>query len=491
VIRYYYVLPHDNQLLFMTIDKRAIFINTASQVIVRILTLALSLVSIKLLTNYLGVFGVGQYNTINTYAGMIIVMADLGLFSVAVREIIKNPAEEKKILANVLTVRVISALLAAIVSATLVYSTKYDPAIKMGVLIASAYIFFNLIGSVYDVYLQARLKMQYSAVSEFISRLISLSALAIVIYFHGHFYLVVATIGLYGLVTFALKYYFGRRFLKFGFAYDKELALKIMNMAWPLGLVFIVNNIFFKLDTLMLFAIKGADAVGIYSVAFRVLEVTTFVGGFFANSLFPVISKNISNNKARVGAVVSRATTIMLLLALPITLLCLVLPKEIILFLSNSDFVSGAPALVILAFTLPLIYCDILLGSVLIANDERKYMIKIAIFILLFNFLANLYMISRFSFMGAAITTLVSELVLVVVNYYYIKRVIVCRFDYRQIGKIIAIALLSFAVGYLLKNWIANFVVTGVLVVGIYTILAWAMNVINIGQIRALVKAEE
>ena len=475
----------------MTIDKRAIFINTASQVIVRILTLALSLVSIKLLTNYLGVFGVGQYNTINTYASLVIVVADLGLFSVAVREIIKNPTKEKKILANVLTVRVVSAILAASISAGLVYLTGYDPAIKLGVLIAGVYILFNLIGSVYDVYLQARLKMQYSAVSELISRLISLSALTAVIYFHGHFYLVVATIGLYGLATFALKYYFSRRFLKFGFAYDRALAQKIVNMAWPLGLVFIVNNIFFKLDTLMLFAIKGADAVGIYSVAFRVLEVTTFAGGFFANSLFPVISKNIANNKARVGMVVSRAITIMIFLALPITLLCLILPKEIILFLSNSDFVSGAPALAVLAFTLPLIYCDILLGSVLIANDERKYMIKIAIFILLFNFLANIYMITRFSFMGAAITTLVSELVLVIVNYIYVKRVINCRFDLRQIGKIIAAALLSFAVGYFLKIWLSNFVIMGVLVVGIYALLAWAMNIVNVGQIRALVKAED
>src|SRR3990172_1068591 len=98
----------------MTINKRVIFINTVSQIVARVLTLALALISIKLLTNYLGVYGVGQYNTVNTYAGIIIVIADMGLFSVAVREMVKRPGREKKILSNVLTMRVLSALAAAV-----------------------------------------------------------------------------------------------------------------------------------------------------------------------------------------------------------------------------------------------------------------------------------------------------------------------------------------------------------------------------------------
>lgn len=475
----------------MSINKRAIFINTASQVVARVLTLALSLVSIKLLANYLGVYGVGQYNTINTYAGIVIVIADLGLFSVAVREIIKHPEREKTILGNTLAVRMISALVAAGVSALLVYFTGYEQAIKSGVLIASFYILFNLIGSVYDVLLQARLKMQYSALAELISRAISLAALALVIYYRGNFYLIIGTIGVYGLATYLLKYYFARRILKFGIEYDKVLALKIINMAWPLGLVFIVNNIFFKLDTLMLFAIKGAGAVGIYSVAYRVLEVTLFVGGFFANSLLPDISKNISRDKEQVGNIVSKAIPIMIYLALPVTLLCVVLPGEIIQFLSNADFVAGANTLRVLAFVLPLIYCDILLGAVLIANDERKYMIKVAVAILLINFTANLYMISRFSYMGAAVTTLVSEVLLLAINYLYVRRVIRSRLDFGRVGKIALIALGAFAAGMGVKQWLPGLWAGSVAVIGVYIGLSWATNVINLGQMKTLLRTEK
>ena len=40
------------------------------------------------------------------------------------------------------------------------------------------------------------------------------------------------------------------------------------------GSCLIVNNIYFKIDSLMLFYYKGAVDVGIYAVAYRVLETT-------------------------------------------------------------------------------------------------------------------------------------------------------------------------------------------------------------------------
>jgi O-antigen/teichoic acid export membrane protein len=54
------------------LDKKAVFINTASQVVVRFITLAFALVAIKLLTNYLGTTGVGEFNTIVAYINLFL-----------------------------------------------------------------------------------------------------------------------------------------------------------------------------------------------------------------------------------------------------------------------------------------------------------------------------------------------------------------------------------------------------------------------------------
>lgn len=472
------------------LNKKAIFINTASQVIVRFVTLAFTLVSIKLLTNYLGPSGVGNYNTITTYINFFIVIADLGLFSVTVREISKNPEKEKKIISNVFSIRLLSAIVAVLVAISLVFLTKYERDIKLGVLIASGFVLFNLLSSVYDMILQHRLKMQYSALAEFLSKLITLVALYFIIKFNGSFLLIISTVLVSGILIFIFKFIFAKKFLDFSPVYDKKIANWILNISWPLGLVFIVNNLFFKLDTLLLYIIKGPVEVGIYSVAYKVLEVSVFIGAYFTSALKPAISENIEKNKNVVANIISKSFNLLLFAATPITLICIIFAKDIIIFLSNTEFLSGSNALVLLAFTLPFIYFDMLLGEILVANDERKLLIKISIFILVFNLLTNLFFIPKYSFMGAALTTLLSEILLMIVNLYYTKKIVNYKIDFTAIAKIIIISLLTMVAAFLIKLSSINFIILITLTIMIFFAFSLMLRIFSISSIKQLIKPE-
>lgn len=471
----------------MQLDKKAVFINTASQIFVRFVTLIFTLISIKLLTNYLGPGGVGEYNTITTYINFFIVIADLGLFSVSVREIAKNPEKERSILSNVLLIRLISVIIASIVASAIVFLTKYSADIKIGTLIATGFLIFNLLGSVYDSALQYRLKMQFSALAEFLSKLIAITALYLIILNHGNFLFVISTVSLSGLMIFLFKWLLSRKFVKFGPSYNRAIAKWIFGMAWPLGLVFIVNNLFFKLDTLMLFAIKGAAAVGIYSVSYKVLEVTAGFGAYFASALKPTFSSNIASNSAYISSIVSKSINVMLLISLPITIISVLFPREVILLLSNPEFITGSTALVMLGFTLPLIYLVTLLDEILVANDERKLLIKIAIFILLFNFILNLILIPLYSFKAAAFTTLLSETVLFGISYHYTQKILHYRIDLPTIVRIIFVAIVSLSIGFLLKMTGWNFILLTLIIFVFYAVLAWIMRIYSPRSIRDLI----
>lgn len=469
-------------------NKKAIFISTASQVILKFVTLVFTLISIKLLTNYLGTAGIGEYNTITTYLNLFLVLADLGLFSVTIREIAKDPQRERKILSTVLVIRLISALIACAVAVSIVFFTKYDDTIKYGTLIAAGFLLFNLMASIYDIALQYRLKMQYSAIAEFIARIITITALIIIIQLHGNFYWITSTIALSGILIFLFKWLFTRQFIVFPPSYDKKIAGWIFSLAWPIGIVFIVNNLFFKLDTLLLFAIKGASTVGIYSVAYKILEVTAFIGSYFASSLKPIISENIEKDKKYVGNIISKGFSIMLFISMPVTIMSAVFSKEIILFISNQDFISGAKALTLLAFTLPFIFFDILFVEVFIANDERKLLVKIAIFVLLFNLLTNLFFITKYSFMGAAFTTFLSEIVLCIINIYYTKKIVTYTFDWDSILKIILIASITFAVTSILKTTGIYFLILIAISFVLYMVLSYFLNIINHASIKEITR---
>lgn len=471
------------------INKKAVFINTASQIIVRIITLAFTLVSIKLLSNYIGVDGVGKYNTITTYVNLFIVLADLGLFAVTVREIAKTPENEKKIVSNAFFIRLVSALLACVLAISILLFTKYrfDKDIFYGTVLASGFIFFNLLGSIYDMILQYRLKMQYSALAELLGKLISIIALYLVVRANGNFLWVASTIAIYGLFLFLFKWLFGRSFLKFGIHLDKNTATWIFKLAWPLGIVFILNNLFFKLDTLMLYAIKGAGAVGIYSVAYKVLEVTVFFGSYFASALKPALAQKIDHDKEAVARIINKSITAMFFIGAPIAFSTLLFPQEIIVFLSNPDFVSGAPALVLLSLTLPLIYLVVLLSEILVAADKRKLLVQISVSMLIFNFLFNLIFIPKLSFMGAAWGTFVSEVVLLCAISIVTKKIVPFTINWITISKVLLALAGSILLILPLRNISIHFIILIAIFFIVYAIMSLLLRITSVQSFKELV----
>lgn len=456
-------------------DSNKIASNTITQIVARFVILIFSLISIKIITNYLGTSGTGYYNTVITYFSFIIVIADFGLFSVAVREISKNPNSIKKILFNIFTIRLISSIIITLIAILVSLLTSYPPQIKTGLLVASLFPIFNLLSSVYDMLLQYRLEMQKVALSELLAKALTIIVLYLITVFNLGFYAVVFTVSLSSLFIFAFKALLTRKQLPLRFSYDRGLIRDTMKMALPLGAVFIVNNIYFKVDTLILFFFKGAAAVGIYSVAYRVLEVTLFAGSYLSSSLKPLFAKNIDTDQEKVAKTLSQGINFLLFMALAITILCLTFSKELILLLSNNDFISGSQAILILGFVPIFLFVNGILGELMIAKDLRKILIRNSAFILTFNVLINLIIIPRYSFTGAAATTLISEIVLFFVTFYTVKKFLPFRPDYIRIFKLIFVATMSILLGYLLKS-VLPFILNLIFILALYSLLAYYIH---------------
>jgi O-antigen/teichoic acid export membrane protein len=66
---------------------KKIYINTFAQIFSKILTALISIGMIKILTNYLDIEGYGMYSKIYNYLSIFAVIADLGLYTITVREL--------------------------------------------------------------------------------------------------------------------------------------------------------------------------------------------------------------------------------------------------------------------------------------------------------------------------------------------------------------------------------------------------------------------
>lgn len=92
---------------------KKVYLNTLAQIAGKISTALISIVLIKVLTNYLDLAGYGLYSKVYNYLSIFSVIADLGLYTVTVREIsaCKDDSEKvRKIAGNVLTLRTLMGL---------------------------------------------------------------------------------------------------------------------------------------------------------------------------------------------------------------------------------------------------------------------------------------------------------------------------------------------------------------------------------------------
>jgi O-antigen/teichoic acid export membrane protein len=459
-------------------ESHVIAKNIVSQIIGRVVVLALSLISVKLVTNYLGPDGTGYYNTIITYFSFFITIADFGLFSVGVREIAKAPEKTSKILNNIFSIRFISAVAVTAVAVIIVLFTNYPPVVKYGVVLTSFFPIFNLLSSVYDIYLQSQLQMQKSATTEMVTRIFTVFLVYLTVVLNLGYYVILSSVAISAIINYFLKYFVVKKQIKIKFEFDKEIISWILKLSLPLGIVFIVNNFYFKVDTLILFYFKGASEVGIYSVAYKVLETTVFAAAFLAYSLKPLLSISVENNKKRASEAIATGFTFLLYMALVIGIVCIPFSKEIIVFLSSEAFVGGAPVLIILSFASIFIYLNVLFGEIMIAKDMRKYLIWVSVIVLLINIISNIILIPKYSYVAAAYTTLASEMLLILLGYLISRQILPISFDLFRGIKLLFCAFLSVILSMLLKGFGLNFILVIFVAIAFYLVTTYWIDAV-------------
>jgi O-antigen/teichoic acid export membrane protein len=99
--------------------SRQVLTNTLAQIAGKIATAAISIFLIKILTTYLGVDQYGLYSKIYTYLSIFSVIADLGLYTMSVREMsqhLTSPSRLRIIAGSIMSIRTLFGLAIIIVA---------------------------------------------------------------------------------------------------------------------------------------------------------------------------------------------------------------------------------------------------------------------------------------------------------------------------------------------------------------------------------------
>jgi len=190
--------------------------------------------------------------------------------------------------------------------------------------------------------------------------------------------------------------------------------------SWPLFVNQLLQGLFFKVDGLLLLPLAGAVAGGTYAAAYKVSEGAGIVSSTFTLALFPRLSRSSDPSAAaNPGEVLADAYRLPLRLLVqvgfPLAAGIALLAEPVVTVVAGREYLpESAIALSILICYLPLSYANGLTQYVLIAAGRQRLLTGAFMAALVFNVAANLLLIPRFGYVGAAWVTVASELVLLV-----------------------------------------------------------------------------
>lgn len=231
----------------------------------------------------------------------------------------------------------------------------------------------------------------------------------------------------------------------------------------PLIPYYLSQVVFNQSDRIMISHISGTDKAGIYSVAYTLATILTFVLNAVNGSYVPWFYGKLKENKGRENQ--SMANGIAILMAF-LLLAVIALAPEIITIMAGDAYRDAIWVVPPVAMSILLLYYVQLLINVEFYYEEKTMLVWGSIGAAVANILLNAWLIPVFGFVIAGYTTLASYVLFVLANYITV-RIVAKRnnftMDYFNIKALIGIffvfAVLSFLAMALYELMLVRYII--------------------------------
>ncbi len=175
--------------------------------------------------------------------------------------------------------------------------------------------------------------------------------------------------------------------------------------ALPLGLALAINAVYFRADTLIISLYEPYAQVGLYTLAYRVLELTLVLGTILLNTTFPLLSEAVARDEPRARRMIELSTEVFVILGVPLIVGGLVLAPEVIELAGGEEFGGAAEPLRILLAAGALAWFNGVFGYALIAKERQASALWLNLSALVFNIGLNFLLVPRYGIVAAAVVT--------------------------------------------------------------------------------------
>jgi O-antigen/teichoic acid export membrane protein len=382
---------------------RVVARNAFSLLSANVISNAIGFAVTVVLVRYLGVEGIGQYTYVTTYAALFGILSNFGLYLVLTREVAAAPQEGAARLGSVLLLQILLSPLALLV--TVGTALVLHPASEVALIALSGIgVILTSLAGTYGAVVTGQEKIHLNAVVSVVMAVIwGLLVLGLVAFRLAVFGLVVL-FAIHKLANVAALQLVCRRACKVTPRYDlKKLPVRgMLAVAAPFALVIVLNDFYWNVGMILLGRLKGAEEVGTFAVAFRIISVLVAIVGTVSGVLYPRLAHLFPADPEGFAVLVDRLRKYSLAIGLPIGLAISMLADPLIALLFGPEFLAAAGSLRVLGWFVPLFCLYSPLSSAMLAMGRERTWLALLFAATCVVIGGNLLMVPPLGHLGAA-----------------------------------------------------------------------------------------
>jgi O-antigen/teichoic acid export membrane protein len=431
--------------------------NSLAPMLLSLANKALDFAYAMLYVRLLGPEGTGAWYFVVAVYGLFEIVSRYGLGTLLTRDVSADKNQSSRYLTNVLALRTLLWLVSLPVLAGVTYVYRTADQLTLGglfslelqpigaqevqalAILAVSMLFANWADALSSAF-HAFEKMEYPAGVSTACNLIKiiLGPLALLL---GYGFVGLAAISL--LVNLIQVVWFARllrvTLFRPEWRWDWSLQRWMLPVSGPLMINHLLATIFWRIDIWILRPLAGELSVGLYSVGLKYLDGLNFIPSLFTAAIFPLMSRYARSGGDSLLRAYILSLRLLVLISLPLAMVITFLAEPLVYILGGAKFLGVAEtihlfgrefqiqggsdlALRVIIWSIPIGFVNSVTQYVLIAVNQQRYLTRAFLIGVTFNIVGNLLIIPSMGYLGAAVTTILSEFSLLIPFYLSVRR---------------------------------------------------------------------
>jgi O-antigen/teichoic acid export membrane protein len=387
----------------------------------KLLSLAVTFLTVAVMTRYLGTEGYGEYRIIIAFLALATSFADLGTPLIIARELSRPDADEERVLGNALGLRLAAVTIAVVGTGAVASLLAPRPAVVLGIFAGA--VGFIAVGqhAVLFVLFQQRLRQAGAVLAE-TAGVVALLILAWMLTKTeaGVLAFVLGTAAS-SVLTVAISAVFAARLLRVRLRFEWAEWRRLLVAAMPIAATGALTLLYYRLDTVILGVVHPGAQVGLYGVPAKVLDAIIGFTLLFSGLLMPLMSRHAGSDDAKFRQFFSLGTDTLVIGTGAILLVILLHAGPIVTLIGGADFAAGAPALRVLGLMAMVASVRYMAQQAVTALNAQGRLVRGYVAAAVVGVAAYLTLIPRYGGVGAALGLLLGETVVFVWALYVLR----------------------------------------------------------------------